>query len=454
MKCELERTRRLSMAKGKFSARDWQAWFSNKRYNKFIGEELVIGVDCAKAVFYGAVMTHDWKQFEVIYFERDDIGCFIEKLKDLPYERITIVTEPTGTYGDILVDRARNAGFNVIRIPGQQVHNVAAAFDNIPSLHDGKAAYLLARLYLSEQGKLWPKLSEETLNLRALADMDALSTKSIQPYFGWLESLTARHWPEITDYLSLPTITFLELITAYGSPQNVAKNADEARAMMQRVGGYFLSQEKIDNVIESAKNTLGIPCTDQEIAFFQFNAGTALDLTRRNQMLQKQLKAAATQSEQVQPLVEFCGSKTALNFVARLGSPKEYDSPRALEKAFGINLCERSTGKSRSDKQQEQRGLRISKRGNKQVRALLFFLAMRQISPTSKSYCPVATAWYNERLRRNGGNKMKALISLMRKLTNVLWWLARGATYEPEKLFDIEHLKRHGHLQNYVSLSA
>src|SRR5690606_32719950 len=106
------------------------------------------------------------------------------------------------------------------------------------------------------------------------------------------------------------------------------------------------------------------------------------------------------------------------------------------------------TGKTKQDKQLEQRGLHISKRGPKRVRSLLFFLAMRQINPKSTAFCEVAQAWYHARLKRNGNNKMKALIALMRKLTSALWWIARKAAYDPEKLYDVRNLQRQGFLKN------
>lgn len=443
------------MAKGKFSAHVWQEWFSKIRFEKFTGEEVIIGVDCGKVAFYGAVMSGCWKVFDVVYFERNDIKKFIKTLKETFSQPITLVLEPTGTYSDPLINQARQAGFKVVRIEGSRVNKAATVFDGIPSLHDGKSAYLLARLYLCDVGKDWKQPTEEALDLRALVNIEQITNKTLQPFWGYLEAYTARHWPEITDHLSMPTITFLTLISTYGSAQNVTKNAEEAAEMMRRIGGHFLKQEKIDAVIQSAQNTIGEPPGTQATLGLKYMAGAALDLTRRQNEIRTELENAARLSPHTQPLVEFCGARTAAITVGILGPLTDYEHPKELEKACGLNLCEYSTGKTRQDKQQEQRGLHISKRGPKRVRSLLFFLAMRQINPKAPTaFCEVARAWYDARLARNGNNKMKALIALMRKLTSALWWISRGATYDPEKLYDIDNLKRQGFLQNYTASAA
>ncbi|MFU8804556.1 MAG: hypothetical protein ACNA8W_12155 [Bradymonadaceae bacterium] len=133
------------MAKGRFSAQNWQDWFAKDRHERFKGEELVIGVDCAKIAFYGSIMAGSWHNFDMLYFERDEIGEVLDRFKALPFKRVVLVLEPTGTYSDALITQAQDRGMEVIRINGEKVSSADRAFDGVPSLHDGKAAYLLGR---------------------------------------------------------------------------------------------------------------------------------------------------------------------------------------------------------------------------------------------------------------------------------------------------------------------
>jgi transposase len=434
------------MAKGKFSAQDWKVWIAKNRHERFEGEELVVGVDCAKVAFYAAVMTGSWHTFDVIYFVRDEIGEMLDRLEALPFKKVVLVVEPTGTYSDPLISQARERGMEVVRINGEKVSSADRAFDGVPSLHDGKAAYLLGRLYFCGVGTLWNARSEEDRDLRALVNMNKITNDLMQRLVGPLEAYLARHWPELTSFLALTSATLLELLIEYGSPQAVAAHRREAAALMRKVGGNMLSQEKIDAVVASASSTLGVLPTSQEMMMLKHYAGLARDIQKHDQKAQLALEQAALADERTKPLVGFCGKRTAAIIVAFLGSLTDYESWAQVEKALGLNLCERSTGQTREDKQQGAKGLHISKRGSPEVRAMLYFLALRMLNPRSTSYCREAVAWYGERLRANGGCKIKAVTALMRKIVRALWWVARGEEFDGCKLFDVPRLKRLGYL--------
>lgn len=434
------------MSQGKYSAVDYKGWFSQERFERFEGQELVVGIDAAKIAFYASVMASGWDDFDILYFERDDIKALVGKLSRLGFEQITMVVEPTGTYADGLIDQARKAGITVVRINGDRVSKAAKVFDGVPSLHDGKAAYLLGRLYLCGVGDVWEETPADRRELRALTQMDELVEKSQRMLQGPLEAYLARHWPELTGVLDLTRATLLELIAHFGSAQKVAANPSKARALMREAGGRFLSDEKIEAVLLSAKDTIGVEPTALERQFLKFLAGTLRQAQRGGKKVRRQVEKAATKDEHTKDLVGFAGKRSAVFFVALLGSLTDYESPSQLEKGFGINLCDYSTGQTKEDKQRETKGLHISKHGPGKARSMLYFLALRLLNPNSHRYCEIACAWYAERLRRNGGYATKALVALMRKVVSALWWVARGHDYDAHKLFDVPRLKRLGHL--------
>ena len=129
------------MAQHMYRAMDFQVWFALEEYAKFDSGELLLGVDVAKTAFYAAITQHGSDAYDVVYFERDDIRTFIEMLAELEFLDITLVMEPTGTYGDPLLEQAHKAGFKVARINGDRVADARKVFDGTDSLHDGKAAW-------------------------------------------------------------------------------------------------------------------------------------------------------------------------------------------------------------------------------------------------------------------------------------------------------------------------
>lgn len=104
------------MAQHMYRAMDFQVWFALEEYAKFDSGELLLGVDVAKTAFYAAITQHGSDAYDVVYFERDDIRTFIEMLAELEFLDITLVMEPTGTYGDPLLEQAHKAGFASMEI--------------------------------------------------------------------------------------------------------------------------------------------------------------------------------------------------------------------------------------------------------------------------------------------------------------------------------------------------
>jgi hypothetical protein len=74
-----------------------------------------------------------------------------------------------------------------------------------------------------------------------------------------------RHWPELTRYLDLDSVTLEELLLRFGSPAELSARAGEGRERMRRVSrGKLAAAEKIEAIIESARWTIGVPCVAAE----------------------------------------------------------------------------------------------------------------------------------------------------------------------------------------------
>ena len=78
---------------------------------------------------------------------------------------------------------------------------------------------------------------------------------------------------ELTTHLELTSATLLELVAAFGSPHHVTAEAEHARELMQKVGGAQLSADKIEQVISSAQNSIGVACLESERAFLPHFGG-------------------------------------------------------------------------------------------------------------------------------------------------------------------------------------
>ena len=122
------------------------------------------------------------------------------------------------------------------------------------------------------------------------------------------------------------------------------------------------------------------------------------------------------------------GKVTAATLVSKVGDFREYGSIRALEKALGLNLKERSSGK-------HQGQLKITKRGPGICRFYLYLAVLRLVQ-----WDPIVAAWYRKKVARDGGIKKKAIVALMRKVVAALWHVARGAKFDSRRLFNTAKL--------------
>lgn len=400
---------------------------------------VVLGVDVAKKKQLVSITTEDRTSVAIFKWSHpEETPLFTALCEDLRERGLTVevAMEPSGTYGDAMRCKLLSLKFDVYQVAGKRVHDAAEVFDGVPSTHDAKAAVLIARLHLDKASKRWPMASATERELEARRQEMAVHSSREQSLLGKLEALIARHWPELTEHLGLTAVTLLELLAHYGGPAQVAADLDAARALMAKIGKRFLAPETIDAVLKSAGSTAGVPMLAAEESLVRVIADEALDAHRKAAIARKGL-VKATANEVAPEMSALLGAVTAATIVACGVDPRKYKSARALEKAFGLNLREHSSGTKKG-------GLHITKRGDSMARQVLYMATLRLILND-----PIAAAWYRKKVARDGGestperrgnSKIKAVVALMRKLVKGLWHVGRGAAFDATKLFNVQRL--------------
>jgi len=420
---------------------------------QFDYEHLQVGIDVAKETHYACLMGPHWKHYYLFAFDaRREMDALIALLEGLEADEIVCALEPTGTYSDPLREQLERNGFEAERLEAEKCGQAKELFDDVPSLHDGKSAYLVARLGLLELTEQWERRSERDRQLRAvLAEMNH-AEQQLDRLTGKMEAALAKHWPELTVELNLRSATLQALIAEYGSPKRVAADPEGARETMRRASRGKVGQERIRAVLESARETTGVPPIEREVDKMKRFAGKMREASAEIRQFRHQLdeiidttEAAADggdgscrecsdtlPSSEIGRLRDFGGTKLASVLVAKLGVPSEFESATAYQKAAGLNLKVKSSGQFDGQP-------RITKRGPGAVRHNLFMLACRMVRGAPHG-CPYTQAWYQERLRRNGGVRLKGLVAVMRKLIGAIYHIGRGDAYDPRKLFDASRL--------------
>lgn len=395
---------------------------------------LILGCDAAKDKWYGVWMN---ERSDVLRTMRWDLVDDCEDVLDLCRRlrqkgiHVEAAAEPTGTYADAMVGKLLDAGFDVFRVSAKHAHDYQEIYDGVPSGHDAKSAAIVAKLHLERgtRSRPWQRPTFERRELRVAADELDWIKQDEQRCLSRLESRLARHWPELARALELTTVTAVELLAAYGGPAAVAADNEQAEKQMRRWGRGALRADKIAHVVATAGRTVGEPMLEAERQQVQKLAVAMKELRSKRKDAEQKLKQLTNAQPHLAPISQMVGVATAGVLTARLGDLREYGSVRALFRSPGLNLREQSSGKKKGQ-------LTITKRGSAVARRWLFLAALRWLQTDA-----VANAWYQAKLKRNGGVGLKAVIALMRKLLAALYHIARGKKYDARKLFDCRRLQ-------------
>lgn len=404
-----------------------------ERLAEAVGDDVMFGMDAAKAAWFGAFVTPD----QVVQLTiRWDVVSEQVGLQDLLEElgrrgcAIKAAVEATGTYAHAQVEQLESIGIPVYAVKVKHSHDYAEIYDGVPSQHDGKAAAVVAELALNTRNrKLWRGASSSERRLRAMTDWADWLQQDYQRYSNRMEAVLARYWPELTREVELDRVSTLSLLSEFGAPELVTERPDDAADLLTRTSRGALAEGKISAVLATARETIGVSMEPAERELTRRLASRLLSLRQKRSEAFREVERAAKDEPAVQHIAENVGAGTAAVLHATIGDFAAYHSVRALWKGFGINLKERSSGN-------HQGQLKITKRGSSRARRWLFLAALRWLKDDR-----IAKAWYLRKVARDGGKKMKAIVALMRKLTAGLYHVARGARFDSTKLFNVRRLR-------------
>jgi transposase len=134
---------------------------------QFAGQPLMFAVDVAKEQQFALLSNPELSESVLLQWNHlEQTAELINELKQLNTP-ITVVMESTSTYGDAMRYQFRQAGFTIHQACAKRMHDAKEIYDGVPSLHDAKAAWLIARLYKEGFTKAWHELDDNERELNA-----------------------------------------------------------------------------------------------------------------------------------------------------------------------------------------------------------------------------------------------------------------------------------------------
>jgi len=345
----------------------------------------IVAVDVAKTKFVAAIAATSGEVLKLVKFEHPrQTAVFVGFLRALQREerKPVVVMEPTGTYGDALRHQCHALGLPVHMMPPKHSHDFAEVLDGVPSMHDPKAATVLAKLHAIKPARAWEPQSETRRDLRAWVDQRQPIARMLAIYHGHLEAMLARHWPEFGAHLDVyDQRSWFALLKEFPGPQAVTAASEAAGQTLRKASRGQLGLARVQAIVGSAKSTTGVPMTAGEQERLRVIAEQIELQTHRLDAVDAKLADLVAEDAVLTHMATVVGPACAAAIGSLVGSPLDFTNARALEKAIGLNLKEKSSGNTKGR-------LSITKRGPGQVRRLLFMAALRPAPGTA-----VTIAW-------------------------------------------------------------
>ncbi|KZO01103.1 IS110 family transposase [Pseudobacillus badius] len=349
----------------------------NQKINQVTEQTLVVGIDIAKRTHFACFVDDRGrvlrKSFSVSQ-SREGFELFyqliLNALKEHGKTEVLVGIEPTGHYWLNLAYFLEERGIPLVMANPMHVKRSKELDDNLPTKHDRKDALVIARLLKDGRFSYPLILKDVEAELRVGSTFKSKLTEELgavkNSIIRWLD----RYFPEFTQVFPSFGKMALAVLECTPFPSDLhQKQPDEVLSLYREVEGLKSPQRpKATRLIEVAAHSIGVT-EGREMARYEIAT-----LVRRYHQLEQEIEDMTQRLvELVQTSVEYewlstvqgLGDPTIVELLAEIGSFSHYEHPRQLIKLAGLTLRENSSGQHKGQK-------RISKRGRRKLRALLF----------------------------------------------------------------------------------
>lgn len=403
---------------------------TNEKINQVSENTLVIGIDIAKHKHFACAIDDRGrvlqKSFPIV---QSHVGfeAFYERLLALKAthekQEILIGFEPTGHYWMNLAAFLNSYGIPFVMVNPMHVNRSKELDDNLQTKNDQKDALVIARLM--RDGRFsYPRHLEgieaelrngATIRSKIQEDLNALQNRIIR----WLD----RFFPEFTSVFKNFGKMAYAVLEKTPLPMDIrGKAPEEILFLYRQVEGMKSPQlPKAKQLVEVAQNSIGLT---EGLVMAKLEIATLLSQVK---LMQAQLDELTTQLvELAKQMTDYeyltsvpgIGDVTIVDLLSEVGSLTQYEHPRQLIKLAGLTLRENSSGQQKGQK-------RISKRGRRKLRALLFRVMMPLILH-NKAFKQLHD-YYTTRTT-NPLRKKQSIVVLCGKLLKILHALCKRKT--------------------------
>jgi len=391
-------------------------------------ERLFVGADIAKDSFSAGLDAEGNECFSGSYsMDSDGFGKFLEIItahcRDL--QKMLIAMESTGCYHINLFSFLTSRGIRALIINPLLIANFAKRSLR-KTKTDKKDARTIAKFIKEHKEEISQlSVSQDLQDLRDLARERESVSHLITASKVEIKRVLRTTFPELESVGDVFTRSMLQFVKEYPSARRVkmARLKDLAKALNPPHVGNKLSFSGED-ILRAAHRSIATTSPAKE-EILQGKIATLLHLQERLEDLTKLLtdlcKATRVEDWKILRSIKGVGPKTAVPFLAEMGSVENFSSHKKLIAFAGMDpsVCQsgKFIGKSK-----------LSKRGNRHLRRAIYLMASAVVSQNA-----FFKAYFVKR-KREGLTPQRALLATAHKLIRVIFAMLSHRTYFQPKM--------------------
>lgn len=422
----------------------------NAKLETITEKTLVVGIDVGSETHFARAF--DWRGYEyskkAFMFSNTEAGfaSFLEWMEGMAMTNgktdVLPGMEPTGHYWFELGKFLQDNGMKPVLVNPHHVKKSKELDDNNPTKNDRKDPKVIAGL-INEGRFSYPYLPEGVYaELRTASNLRFQAQAELTRVVNRLARWFSIYFPEYKDvYGKKDCKSGLMIIKQAPLPADIKALGVEGVNKIWRdakLRGAGLKRAK--KLVEAAEHSIGsqegLTAARMEIRNLMTDYET---YSNRVDELVELIDGLMTEIPYVDKLLQIkgVGIKTVSGFIAEVGDISRFNNPKQIQKLAGYAMVEDSSGKHQGE-------TRISRRGRKRLRYLLFEVALSLVGKNDEFR--ELHHYYTHR-EVNPLKKKQSLVAIACKLLRVMYKiLTTGVDYDSQKM--LSDIKRpQGYLQ-------
>ena len=403
-------------------------------------DTLIIGIDIAKQFHWARFV--DFRGIEhgtALKFENNKNGfnLILAKLREMckrkNFSKVLIGMEPTGHYWKALANwLVKQGNITVVLVNPYATKQSKELDDNSPTKSDKKDALTIAKLV--KDGRYFDLYMPDGIyaDLRRFAVARTSQNKRKNALKNTITAIMDEYFPEFTTVFKHPLEgkASRHILKTCPFPADIlALGEEEVTAEIKKAVTRSVGRQKAQQLVETAQESIGVDYgLDAARTGLRMHLEELELLETQREELEQKMASALQQLDYAEYLLDVkgIGVITLAACLGELGDPTRFEHPCQMSRLAGFNLIEDSSGKNKS-------GTKISKRGRKNLRSVLYLMALTMVArnPEMKQLYQ-----YLKTRERNPLRKQQALIVVSKKILTLIHTLAKKKEqYNPDKMF-------------------